>query len=31
MPPASLHGLAVLQGSSPDVGVAGYSLGGGMG
>jgi FAD/FMN-containing dehydrogenase len=25
------HGLAALHGSSPDVGVAGYSLGGGMG
>ena len=28
---ASEHGLAALHGSSPDVGVAGYSLGGGMG
>ena len=27
----SEHGLAALHGSSPDVGVAGYSLGGGMG
>jgi len=25
------HGMAVLHGSSPDVGVAGYSLGGGIG
>lgn len=25
------HGLAALHGSSPDVGIAGYSLGGGMG
>ncbi|HEV2999175.1 MAG TPA: FAD-binding oxidoreductase [Solirubrobacteraceae bacterium] len=29
--PASEHGLAALAGSSPDVGVVGYSLGGGMG
>ena len=29
--PASEHGLAALSGSSPDVGVVGYSLGGGMG
>ncbi len=28
---AAPHGLAVLHGSSPDVGVAGYSLGGGLG
>ncbi|MCU1677137.1 MAG: linked oxidase domain protein, partial [Frankiales bacterium] len=28
---AAAHGLAALHGSSPDVGVAGYSLGGGMG
>jgi FAD/FMN-containing dehydrogenase len=28
---AAEHGLAVLHGSSPDVGVVGYSLGGGMG
>ena len=28
---ASAHGLAVLHGSSPDVGVAGYTLGGGIG
>jgi FAD/FMN-containing dehydrogenase len=28
---ASEHGLAALHGSSPDVGVTGYSLGGGMG
>ena len=28
---ASEHGLAALCGSSPDVGLAGYSLGGGMG
>ncbi len=28
---AGEHGLAGLHGSSPDVGVAGYSLGGGMG
>ena len=27
----SAHGLAGLHGSSPDVGIAGYSLGGGMG
>ena len=30
-PTLSEHGLAALHGSSPDVGVAGYSLGGGMG
>ncbi len=30
-PQLSDHGLAALHGSSPDVGVAGYSLGGGMG
>jgi FAD/FMN-containing dehydrogenase len=30
-PKLSEHGLAALHGSSPDVGVAGYSLGGGMG
>jgi FAD/FMN-containing dehydrogenase len=29
--PASKHGLAALVGSSPDVGVVGYSLGGGIG
>jgi FAD/FMN-containing dehydrogenase len=29
--PASEHGLAALAGSSPDVGVVGYSLGGGIG
>jgi FAD/FMN-containing dehydrogenase len=28
--PASAHGLAPLAGSSPDVGVVGYSLGGGV-
>ena len=28
---AARHGLTVLHGSSPDVGVVGYSLGGGMG
>src|SRR5213593_65750 len=28
---AAEHGLAALHGSSPDVGVVGYSLGGGMG
>ncbi len=28
---AAAHGLATLHGSSPDVGVSGYSLGGGMG
>ena len=28
---AAEHGLAALSGSSPDVGVAGYSLGGGVG
>jgi FAD/FMN-containing dehydrogenase len=30
-PELSEHGLAGLHGSSPDVGIAGYSLGGGMG
>jgi hypothetical protein len=30
-PTLSEHGLAALHGSSPDVGIAGYSLGGGMG
>jgi FAD/FMN-containing dehydrogenase len=30
-PQLSEHGLAGLHGSSPDVGIAGYSLGGGMG
>ncbi len=30
-PGLSEHGLAALHGSSPDVGIAGYSLGGGMG
>jgi FAD/FMN-containing dehydrogenase len=29
--PAAEHGLAALHGSSPDVGVVGYSLGGGVG
>ncbi len=29
--PAAEHGLAALAGSSPDVGVMGYTLGGGMG
>ncbi len=29
--PAAEHGLIALHGSSPDVGVAGYTLGGGMG
>jgi UDP-N-acetylenolpyruvoylglucosamine reductase len=29
--PAGEHGLAALAGSSPDVGVVGYTLGGGMG
>lgn len=29
--PAAKHGLAALAGSSPDVGVAGYTLGGGIG
>jgi FAD/FMN-containing dehydrogenase len=29
--PAGRHGFAALHGSSPDVGVAGYSLGGGIG
>jgi FAD/FMN-containing dehydrogenase len=28
---AAEHGLATLHGSSPDVGIAGYSLGGGLG
>ena len=28
---AAAHGLAALHGSSPDVGIAGYSLGGGIG
>jgi FAD/FMN-containing dehydrogenase len=28
--PAAAHGLAALSGSSPDVGVVGYSLGGGI-
>ena len=28
---AAVHGLAALHGSSPDVGVVGYSLGGGLG
>ena len=27
---AAAHGLAALQGSSPDVGVVGYTLGGGL-
>jgi FAD/FMN-containing dehydrogenase len=31
VPPLSELGLAALHGSSPDVGIAGYSLGGGMG
>jgi FAD/FMN-containing dehydrogenase len=31
VPELSEHGLAALHGSSPDVGIAGYSLGGGMG
>ena len=31
VPQLSEYGLAALHGSSPDVGVAGYSLGGGMG
>ena len=31
VPQASERGLLALHGSSPDVGVAGYSLGGGMG
>ncbi len=31
VPPAAEHGLAALHGSSPDVGVAGFSLGGGIG
>jgi FAD/FMN-containing dehydrogenase len=29
--PAAEHGLAALHGSSPDVGVVGYTLGGGLG
>jgi FAD/FMN-containing dehydrogenase len=29
--PASEHGLAILGGSSPDVGIVGYALGGGIG
>ena len=29
--PAADHGLAALHGSSPDVGIAGYTLGGGIG
>ncbi len=29
--PAAEHGLVALHGSSPDVGIAGYTLGGGMG
>ncbi len=29
--PAAVHGLAALHGSSPNVGVVGYSLGGGIG
>jgi FAD/FMN-containing dehydrogenase len=31
VPQASAHGLAALHGSTPDVSVAGYTLGGGMG
>lgn len=31
VPVAAEHGLAALHGSSPDVGVAGYTLGGGIG
>jgi FAD/FMN-containing dehydrogenase len=31
MPRAVEHGLTALHGSSPDVGIAGYSLGGGIG
>jgi hypothetical protein len=31
VPRLSAHGLAALHGSSPDVGISGYSLGGGMG
>jgi FAD/FMN-containing dehydrogenase len=31
VPLAAEHGLAALHGSSPDVGVAGYTLGGGIG
>jgi FAD/FMN-containing dehydrogenase len=29
--PAGEHGLAALAGTSPNVGVTGYTLGGGMG
>jgi FAD/FMN-containing dehydrogenase len=29
--PAAEHGLAALAGSSPNVGVSGYTLGGGIG
>jgi FAD/FMN-containing dehydrogenase len=29
--PAGEYGLAALEGSSPNVGVTGYTLGGGMG
>ncbi len=31
MGPIAAHGIAALAGSSPDVGIVGYSLGGGMG
>ncbi len=31
MGPAAAHGLTALAGSSPDVGIVGYSLGGGIG
>jgi hypothetical protein len=31
VPVASEHGLAALRGSTPDVGITGYSLGGGLG
>jgi FAD/FMN-containing dehydrogenase len=31
IPPAAEHGLAALHGSAPDVGVVGYTLGGGVG
>jgi FAD/FMN-containing dehydrogenase len=31
MGPAAAHGVTALAGSSPDVGIVGYSLGGGMG
>ena len=31
VPPLSELGLAALHGSSPDVGIVGYSLGGGIG